>query len=251
MNPNQIRLLQNILGQTHLGSEALAVFDLDSTLYDVSPRLTQIVLDFANQKEIRSNYPKACEVLMSIQFTKSDWGVRRGVERLGLVNEAPDFYLKLKEHWMRSFFSNHYVQFDKPFEGSVEFVNRLQAAGVHICYLTGRDEERMLKGTLDSLNAHGFPFGESSQSQLVMKPKAGEEDAEFKSRWFQNVIGKYKKIWFFENEPINIRHVQEAHPDVEIIFFESTHSSREEPHPDWPRIQNFIWSHANSFIKSK
>ncbi|WP_374031064.1 hypothetical protein [Bdellovibrio bacteriovorus] len=50
------QILVNIQDLTKQGKTSLAVFDLDSTLFDVSPRLERILLDFAasplNQKKI-------------------------------------------------------------------------------------------------------------------------------------------------------------------------------------------------------
>jgi hypothetical protein len=220
--------------------QSLAVFDLDSTLFDVSPRLLRILRDFAELESTRANFPEAAKIMKNIEMKRSDWGIKQALIRAGLDHQHPDFHLHLKNHWETSFFSNHYLQYDLPYEGAVEFVNQLQQAGSSIVYLTGRDVTRMGTGSGEILKKWGFPL-ENSLSQLVLKPKKGMDDARFKSDWFLSIPkSSYGKIWFFENEPVNIHLVRKEHPEVDIVFFESTHSGKAEAPHDLPYLVNFL-----------
>ena len=131
--------------------KSLAVFDLDSTLFDVSPRLLRILHDFANLESTKKNFPEASQIMMGIEMKKTDWGIRNALIRAGLDHQHPDFHMHLKSFWEEKFFSNHYLQYDLPYEGAVEFVNNIAKAGAEIVYLTGRDVARMGTGSNEIL----------------------------------------------------------------------------------------------------
>lgn len=219
--------------------KSLAVFDLDSTLFDVSPRLLRILHDFARLESTKKNFPEASQLMMGIEMKKSDWGIRNALLRAGLDHQHPDFHAHLKTFWEESFFSNHYLQYDLPYEGAVDFVNKIAQAGAEIVYLTGRDVARMGTGSSEILKKWGFPV--EPCAQLVLKPKKGMDDARFKSDWFLAVPKKnYQKIWFYENEPVNIHLVRAEHPEVDIVFFESTHSGKAEAPHDLPFLIDYM-----------
>ena len=219
---------------------ALAVFDLDSTLFDVSPRLKQILHDFSADPTYRRLFPQAAEALKDIEMQKSDWGIRNAVIRAGLDHHHPEFHQSLREFWLKTFFSNEYLKYDRPYEGAVNFVARLQELNVDIVYLTGRDVHRMGAGSRQTLLHWNFPL-DDQRYQLVLKPEQGLDDAEFKSSWFRTIPDeKYQQIWFFENEPVNVHKVREHHPHIDILFFDSTHSGKAHPPTDLPRLIHFL-----------
>lgn len=75
---------QKLLGQiivkiqkiNALGQRALVVFDLDSTLFDVNPRLDQILLDFAADSEFKKRFPTQVDMLNNIKTLRGDWGIK-------------------------------------------------------------------------------------------------------------------------------------------------------------------------------
>ncbi|MEZ0391871.1 MAG: HAD family hydrolase [Pseudobdellovibrionaceae bacterium] len=234
------KILTEISNLRASGQSVLVVFDLDSTLFDVSPRLKKILHDFAEVPEHQQRFPESVEILKKIETYRSDWGIKNAVIRAGLDSHHPDFHKCLKEFWMKHFFSNEYLHFDIPYEGAVEFVLELWNLGADIVYLTGRDVHRMGPGSREILLKWGFPL-DDERAILVLKPQKGMDDAEFKSDWFAAVpTEKYGKTWFFENEPVNVNLVRLQHQHVSIVFFESTHSGREEPPSDLPRVLNFL-----------
>ncbi|MNY72982.1 hypothetical protein D3C86_2116510 [compost metagenome] len=70
------------------------------------------------------------------------------------------------------------------------------------------------------------------------------DDAEFKSDWFiQASQESFEKIYFFENEPVNLHRLLVTCPEVEMIFFKSTHAGKAEPPENIPAIMNFLLQH--------
>lgn len=233
-------ILNEVKNQQMTGQKCLLVFDLDSTLFDVSPRLEQIIQDFAELPETIAKFPESVAILKNIKMLRSDWGIKNALFRAGLDKQHPEFEIAIKTYWRDHFFSNHYLEFDRPYEGAVDYVNELAKTGAEIVYLTGRDVARMAVGSEKVLLKWGFPL-DGTQSRLVLKPMKGMDDAEFKSDWFGDLPdGKYTKIWLFENEPVNVNLVRKCHQHVEIVFFESTHSGQAEAPEDLPRIFHYL-----------
>lgn len=220
----------------------LFVFDLDSTLFDVSKRSQQIVIDFSLDVLHRKQFPRETELLKSIKIEQTDWGIRESVERLPFAHHPPqEFYVQLKNYWMERFFDSSYLHHDEPYPGAVEFVSELAISHLNsIVYLTGRDIKRMLLGTEASLRSHNFPLDKKNVS-LALKPDTHISDTDFKCGWFKNIeLLEYQNIWLFENEPVNIEKVASEHPKVEFIFFDSTHSGKLASPTHYPIITNYL-----------
>lgn len=219
---------------------SLAVFDLDSTLFDVLPRVQRVIDDFARDPAMRARFPESVEILKNAKTERSDWGLKNAVMRAGLASHSEEFHQALKDFWLTSFFSDEYLEYDVPYDGAVQYVEALWRAGVDIAYLTGRDVARMGKGTVDVLRKWKMPL-DKERTELVLKPAKGMDDAEFKRDWFAAIPSdKYAHIWFFENEPVNI-HALRAHlPNIEVIFFDSTHSGKGPVPKDLPTIMHFL-----------
>lgn len=239
------QILVNIQDLTREGKTSLAVFDLDSTLFDVSPRLEKILLDFAAAPLNQKRFPEQVALLRNIKTLRTDWGIMGALSRAGLDGHHPEFQEAVKAYWQKSFFSNHYLQFDVPYEGAVEFVNHVSEAGAHVVYLTGRDVERMGGSSGEILEQWGFPL--NHKAELVLKPHRSMDDAQFKTDWFIAAEKKsFEKIYFFENEPVNLQHLATHGPKIEMIFFESTHAGKAHPPEDIPRIMNFLLNQRDS-----
>ncbi|WP_295904959.1 HAD family hydrolase [uncultured Bdellovibrio sp.] len=239
------QILVNIQDLTKQGKKSLVVFDLDSTLFDVSPRVERILLDFAAAPINQKRFPEQVALFNKIKTMRTDWGIQNALQRAGLDGHHPEFQEAVREYWQKHFFSNHYLQFDNPYEGAIEFVQAVDQAKAEIVYLTGRDVERMGTGSVEILHQWGFPLHE--RAKLVLKPHRSMDDAQFKTDYFVEAEKKdYAKIYFFENEPVNLHHLMQFCPHVEMIFFESTHAGKAEPPEDLPRIMNFLLSQKES-----
>lgn len=221
------------------GFRSLAVFDLDSTLFDVGPRLQRILADFARVPEYQARFPEQVSHFEKLKVEKRDWGIRDALIRAGLDGLHPEFQEEMKNFWKKHFFSNEYLIYDKPYPGAEAFVKSLHAEGAEIVYLTGRDVARMGRGSAEVLEKWGFPLNETAR--LELKPHRSMDDAAFKTDWFLALPDQaYADVWFFENEPVNINHMRLRTKKVEILFFDSTHSRRENPPEDLPRIMHFL-----------
>lgn len=232
------------------GRSSLAVFDLDSTLFDVGPRLEKILLDFAEVPEHQKLFPEQIVHFRKIRVERRDWGIREALVRAGLDGHHPEFQEAVRAFWVKHFFSNEYLEADLPYPGAVEYVQKLHQLGAEIVYLTGRDVARMGPGSAAVLQKWNFPLGD--KARLELKPHREMDDAEFKTNWFlQNTPGPHAGIWFFENEPVNIHHLRlEAH-HVEIVYFDSTHSRRAKPPEDLPQILHFLLEGDDSSQKGR
>ena len=149
-------VLQEVLDRTQKVLEAkklpVLIFDLDSTLFHVSPR----------SFEIMKSWIQASSVSILPNLTADDMGysIEDVWVKRGLSTETGDSfkYLKeAKEYWRQRFFSNEFIHHDEPHPGAVQFVKRLYEMGAKIVYLTGRDVPLMAFGTVDHLRNQVFP----------------------------------------------------------------------------------------------
>lgn len=233
-------LLHSILTEaSSAASPILAVFDLDSTLFDLRARIQEILYDFARDPAHQERHPDPCRKLLQVRIERKDWGLGEPLARVGLLeSEHPALFEELRSHWSFRFFSDDYLHRDLPLAGAVEFVQELARAGGHILYLTGRDEPRMLSGTLASLSAWNFPLS-PPESRLLLKPDAALDDAEFKAEILAVECARYGRVWFFENEPVNLRAARKRCPAVRLVFVDTNHSGREQPWPELDSIPHF------------
>jgi hypothetical protein len=197
-------------------------------------------MDFAEIPENQQRFPDQVKHFKNIKVERKDWGIKDSLIRAGLDGHHPEFQEKVRDFWRETFFSNDYLKYDKPYPGAVKYVKALYESGAEIIYLTGRDVHRMGEGSHKVLRDWDFPL-DDKKSKLVLKPHRSMDDALFKKDWFQNLgTETHKKIWFFENEPVNINLIQEHSPQVEIIFFDSTHSRQAKAPENIPAIMHFL-----------
>ncbi len=227
-------LLTQILDDSN--EQSLFIFDLDSTLFDVSPRIEAIIHQFASQASVQKRFPDCAKKLIKSKILPSDWGIYEALKRAGIKNKT--FVKELELYWEKLFFSNEFLKYDKPFPGSVEFINSIAQKKGFIIYLTGRVLTTMQKGTLDSLAHWGFPL---AKAQIMLKPNITIKDFDFKKEALNQLHLKHDQtIWFFENEPININMTLRFFPTIYCVLIESTHCGKETVPSHVPRIKNFL-----------
>ena len=224
--------------QNH-GSRILAVFDLDSTLFDVSPRTQFILREFAQKISTKERFPQEAQKISEIEMNRFLWGIRDGLSNIGLT-EPEDLIKEAFAYWQKYFFHNDYLIHDTPMEGAFEFLKKLSQHG-EISYLTGRDIERMGRGTLEQIQRHQFPL-EDKEKNLILKPHRSQEDAPFKLNFFKKILeeGQHQEIWFFDNDPRNLNLVHREIPEVRQVFFRSAHPPKLTAPKELPQILHFM-----------
>jgi len=216
----------------------LFVFDLDSTIFNVSPR-NQAIFDLFRHLNMKNN-EELLRFDSKIKLTAQDWGLDPYTEHLG----GKDSLLTIQalKFWRKHFFSGTFLPTDKPYPYAVEWVKKLAEKGATIRYLTGRDNHRMRAGSLFQLKHWGLPL--VNDSDLITKPQKGLKDGPYKRAALEKLISEFKdsKLFFFDNEPAVIDHC--LFPDQKnyrVIYIESTHSRRSKPQPDWLKLNAFTY----------
>lgn len=203
--------------EKEFGLNPFVLFDLDSTLFDNSPRVHKIIQDFV--EEHKDIYPEHVEKMSLIKRQDIVWGIKENLKKVNIHDE--EINNKVIRYWFERFFSNEYI-IDLPLNGSQQFVKDLERVGVRIIYLTGRFES-MREGTERNIVEHGFPL-EPNGINLVLKPDPKMPDDTFKHQTMESMKRFGDMIAGFENEPINSNIFQEHYPDSEIFFLETNHS---------------------------
>lgn len=223
--PNSKEVFKKILGCP--SQKPIAVFDLDSTLYNVSHRTQRIIDNFAQEPQILDKYPLEARLLNEVRVQAKDWGMKEAFQRAHF-SASTDFINEIKKYWKHNFFSSKLLGEDIPYPGAVEYVNALAENGVQIMYLTGRDAKNMRDGTIISLKKWSFPTNDLENS-LIMKPIKGfSEDEDFKSTKLTEILqAREGSLWFFENEPVIINKVKTSSPHINIVWLDTAHSRKE------------------------
>lgn len=219
----------------HAGKARIAVvFDLDSTLFNVSPRTQTILRRLGADEEFRAQFAAESAILSNIEVLPSDWGVKQAIERTKMPGSLELFHT-IRDYWRKHFFSSNDLLEDHIYPSANEYVRLVQSLGAEIFYLTGRPDRAMREGTVRALAHWGFPL--VSDSHLIMKPTEVQTDESFKAIELQKMCEMgFDYIWFFENEPVIIELVRASLPQVRIVFVNSVHAGRAAPPTDLPSI---------------
>lgn len=199
------------------GNRPFMLFDLDSTLFDNSPRVYKILQEFIKEK--KDLIPEDILKLSSLKRENIVWGIRENLKKVNVTTqETVDHII---EFWLEKFFSNDYI-IDVPIKGSKNFVNDVNNLNIKIVYLSGRFES-MREGTVKNFIENGFPLDEDSEN-LVLKPNEKIPDHVFKHSIMEKISGFGKMIAGFDNEPQNTNIFKTHFPESEVFFLETNHS---------------------------
>src|SRR5688572_7301431 len=96
---SQIEILQNVIQSVEKANgKAAVIFDLDSTLFCVSPRTQAIIHSFCSKSEFLEKFPEETKVLREVELQPTDWGLRSALER----HPTPlrqEFFSALRKFW--------------------------------------------------------------------------------------------------------------------------------------------------------
>lgn len=209
------------------------IFDLDSTLFCVSPRTQAILRTLAADVEFQNAFAGAAEILREIEVQPTDWGIRSVLERHKMEGSL-ELWLRVRGFWRENFFANGFLHHDQIYPGANAYVRHLCDLGARILYLTGRNSALMREGSVRMLRHWNFPL--ASESDLYMKPDDAEADETFKVKALVEIVKEHEFLWFFENEPVIIEQVRAQLPSIRIVFMNSVHAGRMAAPTDLPTI---------------
>ena len=202
-----------------------AIFDMDSTIFDVTPRNQEILnLFFHKHKRLKAEKHR---------LKPLEWGIERFLNK----EYSDKFKKEAKSFWKRHFFAGTFLNSDRPYPGAIEFLHGLKGIGSEVLYLTGRDTERMRTGSLKQLKYWKLPLDQDEQ--LYTKPHKGMPDGPYKSLFIKKIIKQRlnNEILFFDNEPVVLDHCSfNDRKNYKAFFIKSTHSNRMKPKSQWPKI---------------
>lgn len=220
----QRELLQRVLGACHFDPASgvpapVVVFDLDGTLLDNRPRVVTIFHELAAHWE--KDFPDASKKLSIVRDGDIVYGVDENLQLAGIADQELRTFGQ--QFWKERFFVDHYMRFDTPTKGAVDFVRACYAAGASLVYLTGRDLPNMALGTFASLRDAGFPIGVVGTT-LVTKPAFDIPDAAFKNDVAPTLARHGRVIAAFDNEPANNNLFALHHTAAHSIFLDTHHA---------------------------
>lgn len=203
------------------GATGIAVFDLDSTLFDNKARQARIVREYGAVRGI--------EELAACQpgHFPSGWEMKEAMIACGLSAERVEgIFEDAKEFWRERFFSSPYCVDDEPIHGAAAFVRGVWEAGATVAYCTGRHEP-MREGSIESLRLGGFPVPEGERVTLIMKPTFDVTDDDFKRMAHARLRELGTVIAAFDNEPTHINDYHRAFPEAHVVHLATDHSGRD------------------------
>ena len=83
----------------------------------------------------------------------------------------------------------------------------------------------MMTGTLLSLENSGFPI-KKANIEVCLKPHSSVSDHQFKLDFMIALQSKYKEVWLFENEPVNINLIEKHCPSIKFVFIDQRVTKR-------------------------
>lgn len=220
-------VLHRVQATVKQGRTPVVLLDLDSTLYEVTPRSHAILKEWA-QSHHAGHFPMIRTAVAQLPLDEVRYSVHGTLSQLNLfvppvlLNQATT---SAKDFWVKRFFTDEYLQHDRPYTGAAEFVRRVHAEGAQVVYLTGRDEPNMGKATRENLIRDQFPWNVPC-THLLMKPKYGLDDLEFKTEALREIESLGSLVASFENEPPNVVEFFKLFPNAMHIFVDTVWSDR-------------------------
>jgi hypothetical protein len=211
-------VLQRVLARVRALSNAVVVFDLDSTLLDNKPRQARILRELGQARGVP-------ELARARPEHFVDWSITRAMGNAGLdrarVRELAD---EAKQFWRDRFFTSEYCRDDAAIAGAREYLEAVAAAGGIIAYCTGR-HEAMRAGSIESFVRLGLPVP-GERVQLIMKPVLELSDDEWKLEANARLAGLGTVIAAFDNEPTHANGYRRAFPDAAVVHLATDDSGR-------------------------
>jgi phosphoglycolate phosphatase-like HAD superfamily hydrolase len=234
VTPESAALVRRIVSHAQAaGPGHVAVLDLDGCLFDTRPRQIHIFHELAARPGMEPLARVRAEHL-------TDWSIPGALRRAGLPEDFVAAHTDtVRRFWAERFFASRSLVHDHAMPGAPALVRALWDAGLHLVYLTGRDEG-MRPGTEEALRRFAFPF-DAPRTGLVMKPDAQADDTTFKEGALAAISELGRVVLYLDNEPANVNVFTRVHPEALVVFVETDHSPRpDEPDPRLPWLRSFL-----------
>lgn len=243
--PGLEQVIESVRLSVGRGIRPYVVMDLDETVIDSRARRRLAYVEAARELCAAKTIPSVlCGTLAGLN-TGEIYGLANAYDAtelahtLGIDLRTPD-WSRIVNRMEELYLSGKYEGRDEPVPGADLYVRELRGVGARVVYVSSRFESAQLDSTLATLRAFGML---SDASDVLLRP-AGMSSIDFK-RW---AFGRVKSqadangaqiLAAFENEPENLRAMQVAFGEAELIFVEgATFSSGPLPPKTW-RIQNY------------
>lgn len=224
------RLLEQVdhVEKTGAHPPPIVLIDLDSTVYQVAPRTQAILLEAADRLGAHLD-EQWTQKLCTIDHSRIGYSLEETLEKIFAdewgTETCRNRFGHLHDYWWERFFSDDYLEFDRPYVQALEFVIELHRKGAHLVYLTGREETKMATGTRRCLERDGFPIG-LDRTQLILKPRKEMDDAEYKAEIGRKLSAAAPILASFENEPRNFAALHAELPTTQHVFVDTVCSPR-------------------------
>jgi hypothetical protein len=203
-----------------LGSQAVLAFDLDSTLFNNSPRQARILREFGVARAVEKL--SAC----GPHHWKSSFDMRGAMLNCGLTEpEVESLYPQVRAFWLERFFTNEYCVDDVAHQGAAAFTHAVVATGAHLAYVTGR-HEGMRAGTVECMRRNGLAVPGEGRVHLLMKPSEHDNDDAFKREAHARLGALGRVIAAFDNEPTHANDYLRRFPEAKVVHLATDHSGR-------------------------
>ncbi len=213
-------VLRRVLDAVRVTRDAVAVFDLDSTLFDNRPRQARILREYGAARGV-----PALAAVSAEHFT-TGWDLGHAMRAAGLAAAQVEAIAEdVKAFWRERFFTSAYCVADVPIPGAAAFVRAVAEAGGLVAYCTGRHEP-MREGSAESLRAGGFPVPGVPRVELIMKATLEETDDAFKRVAHARLRALGTVVAAFDNEPTHINDYHRVFPEALSVHLDTDHSGR-------------------------
>lgn len=208
--------------------QPVAIFDLDGTVFDVTYRTLEIVKRFIAQPEINSRFPEHVSIARKLKHSSYLYSLEATLNSAGIdrYSEHSAHFLHLAEtYWYKHFFTDDLLSADLPYAGALECVRYFHSQGAHVVYLSGRDIPNMSRGTIESLEKHGFPHTGHGVT-ICLKPAYGQDDLLFKKQSLETISTLGHVVATFDNEPANVKLFIESFPNAINVHFNTLYAKK-------------------------
>lgn len=212
----------------------IAVFDLDSTLFDNRPRQARILREYGAAHGIAALAAARPEHWQS-------WSIEAAMRAAGC--SEPDIAAHArpaKRFWGERFFTSEYCVDDIAIPGAAAFLDEMRGTGSQIAYVTGRHVV-MGPGTIACMKTCGFPVPDDARVHLVLKPTLELGDDAWKIEAYKILDRLGDVACAFDNEPSHVNGYAARYIGALCVHLATDDSGREIPlAPSVPSIANFL-----------